>query len=100
MKKIRVFCNMGMSTSVLVKNMNKAAEEMGYEVDIKANSVGLVKKEGADADIVLLGPQIAYELKKVQKELPEKPVFVIETRDYGMMDGKKVIEFVRRELDS
>lgn len=98
MRKIRVFCNAGMSTSILVKNMEKYAGEIGYEVDIKAYSVGQVASVGAEADIVLLGPQVAYEEKKVKKQLPDKEVHVINMTDYGTVNGKNVIEFVKKTL--
>ena len=36
MIKILLACNAGMSTSLLVENMKKAAQEKGLEIEIKA----------------------------------------------------------------
>ena len=45
-----------------------------------------------DADVILLGPQVRFELKKVSGLFPDKPVEVIDMKDYGMMNGQKVLE--------
>ena len=92
MKQIRLFCAAGMSTSLLVSKMRKAAEEMGYECEINAYSVSQVSDYGKDADVVLLGPQVRYELKKVQEKLPDKKIEVIDMMDYGMANGSNVLK--------
>ena len=81
MKKILLVCNAGMSTSMLVAKMKKAAQADGVEVSIEAKSLADAKKEIQEANIVLLGPQIRYEL-----------VEAIDMRDYGMMNGEKVLK--------
>ena len=98
MRKIRLFCAAGMSTSLLVTKMQKAAEEIGYECDIEANSVSEVSSKGPEADIVLLGPQVKYELKHVQEQLPGQKVEVIDMMDYGMANGMKIIKHVKEVL--
>lgn len=92
MKKILLVCNAGMSTSMLVKKMQQAAQEMKVEVSIEAKSLAEAKKEIETADIVLLGPQIRYELDNVKKIAGTTPVEDINMMDYGMMNGKKVLE--------
>ncbi|MFR6099994.1 MAG: PTS sugar transporter subunit IIB [Longibaculum sp.] len=42
--------------------------------------------------MILLGPQVRYELKKIQGMYPDKPVEVINMQDYGMMNGQKVLD--------
>jgi len=98
MRKIRLFCAAGMSTSLLVTKMKKAAEEIGYECDIVAYSVAEVTEKGPEADIVLLGPQVRYELKNVQEKLPGQTVEVIDMMDYGMANGMNVIKHVKEVL--
>lgn len=92
MKKILLVCNAGMSTSMLVAKMKKAAEEKSAEVEIEAKSLSEAKKEIAAVDIVLLGPQIRYELANVKNMAGSVPVEAIDMKDYGMMNGKKVLE--------
>ena len=98
MKKIVLFCSAGMSTSALVRRMEQAAEEMGYECTIEAHSVSDVQRLGADADLVLLGPQVRFNLDNVKKQLPDKPVDVIDMRHYGTMNGEAVMEQVKSIL--
>lgn len=92
MKKILLVCNAGMSTSMLVKKMQDAGKELNIDVSIEAKSLADAKKEITEADIILLGPQIRYELDNVKKIAGTTPVEAINMMDYGMMNGKKVLE--------
>ena len=49
--------------------------------------------------MILLGPQVRYRLKEVQGELPNNKVDVIDMKDYGMMNGKAVLDHVRKVLE-
>lgn len=91
MKKIVLLCSAGMSTSMLVKRMQAAAAEENYECEIAAYPMAEATSKAADADVVLLGPQVSFNLSKVQSQLPDKPVAAIEMRMYGRMDGKGVL---------
>ncbi len=93
MKNILLCCAAGMSTSLLVTKMKKAAEADGVEAKIWAVAIEDVESNLGEADVVLLGPQIRYKLPTVKKVCGEKnvPVDVINTSDYGMMNGKKVV---------
>lgn len=91
MKKILLVCNAGMSTSMLVAKMKKEAEMKKVEVSIEAKSLSEAKKEITEVDIVLLGPQIRYELSNVKKIAGSVPVEAIDMKDYGMMNGEKVL---------
>lgn len=92
MKKILLVCNAGMSTSMLVAKMEKAAGELQAEVEIEAKSLSEAKDVIQAADLVLLGPQIRYEKANVQKMAGQIPVEAIDMKDYGLMDGKKVLK--------
>lgn len=98
MRNIILFCSAGMSTGVLVKKMQAVADKMGYSCKIAAYSISEVSKYGPEADIVLLGPQIRFNLSKVKKQLPEKIVEVIDMRQYGNLNGEGVINFVKDKL--
>lgn len=98
MTKIVLLCAAGMSTSALVRKMKDAAKAEGYEYDISAHSVSEAKNYQS-ADMILLGPQVRYRLKEVQGELPNNKVEVIDMKDYGMMNGKAVLDHVRKVLE-
>ena len=99
MTKIVLLCSAGMSTSILVKKMQKAADEIGYKADITAHSISEAATVGSQSDIVLLGPQVRFNLSSVQKQVPNVPVEVIDMRAYGTMDGLAVINMVKQVLD-
>ena len=94
MKKILLACNAGMSTSMLVRKMRTAAGELGVEADINAVSVTEANERIADVDVVLLGPQVKFQKAAVEKIAAGRtPVAVIDMRDYGTMNGKKVLQY-------
>lgn len=93
--KIRLFCAAGMSTSLMVNKMKAAAKEMGLEADIDACGESKMAGELDGVDVALLGPQIRYKLSAAKKICDPKgiPVDVIPMADYGVMNGKKVLDF-------
>lgn len=98
MRNIVLFCAAGMSTSLLVTKMQEAANEAGYEVAIAAHPIAEAEAYGKDADIVLLGPQVRFELARIQGMHPDKKVEAIDMMAYGMMNGEAVIGQVRKAL--
>ena len=98
MRKIILLCASGMSTSMLVKKMQAAAKAENYEAEIAAYPTADAKKVASDADIVLLGPQVRFEAKKIAAEVPGVPVESIDMRLYGRMDGAGVLKLVRAKL--
>ena len=91
-KVIYLFCSAGMSTSLLVSKMKVVAEKYEVPVIIEAFPETLAGEKGGAADLVLLGPQIAYMLPEIQKVLPGKPVEVIDSVMYGKIDGLGVLK--------
>lgn len=95
-KTIMLVCSAGMSTSLLVTKMQKAAEEKGMEADIFAVSASEADQqiETKNVDVLLLGPQVRFMKAQFEKKLEPKgiPLDVIDMKDYGMMNGPKVLE--------
>ena len=93
MIKILLACNAGMSTSLLVTRMEKAAQEKDLEVEIKAVGVTEAERILQDWNIVLLGPHVRHHIKMLTDHAENKlPVKVIDMRDYGLMNGEKVLQ--------
>ncbi|MBP2629950.1 MAG: phosphotransferase system lactose/cellobiose-specific subunit [Firmicutes bacterium] len=89
---IYLVCNAGMSTSILVKKMQDAAITHNIDVNIEAFSVEILDEKVESADVILLGPQIRHMLPDVKKTVGYQcPVDVIDMRDYGMINGEKVL---------
>ncbi len=94
MIKILLVCSAGMSTSLLVDNMNTVAAEKGIEAKIIAVAEADVKNYLDDVDVLLLGPQVRYLLSKFKEDLEPKgiSVDVVNSIDYGTMNGTKVLD--------
>jgi len=95
-KTIMLVCSAGMSTSLLVTKMQKAAEDKGMEADIFAVSASDADNHLAnkDVNVLLLGPQVRFMKGDFEKRLAPKgiPLEVINMADYGMMNGEKVLQ--------
>ena len=91
MVRIMLACAAGMSTSLLVTKMEKAAAEAGVEAKIWAVPEATAKSELGNFDVLLIGPQIKFKFNDFNKWADGRfPVHVIDMRDYGTMNGKAV----------
>ena len=88
---ILLLCSAGMSTSLLVTRMQEAASQQGIECRIEAHPFADVDQYKDEADVIMLGPQVRFQFNKMKTTCAPKPVAVISPRDYGMMDGPKVL---------
>lgn len=95
MKQIMLVCNAGMSTSMLVTKMLKAAEEKGIQARIWAVPVSEVadEVEHKEIDVLLVGPQVRFMLDDYKKAYePSIKVGDINMMDYGVMNGANVLD--------
>lgn len=91
-KKIYLFCAAGMSTSLLVNKMKEHVTKHVVPVEIQAFSEALILEKGAEADLILLGPQIKYMFNDFSDKFPDKPIAVIDSLIYGKMDGLALLK--------
>lgn len=94
---ILLCCCAGMSSSILVKNMRRAAITRGLE-DVKIASVSAMQvvQYIQKADVLLVAPQQIHELEHL-KDLGETyhvPVLMIGREEYGTMSGEIVLDHV------
>lgn len=95
MKRIYLFCDQGMSTSLLASRMQDVANSHLLPIEILAFSNKKIQKivDEKHPDVILLGPQVKYMFQQVvDKYDQETPVMLIDQDDYGMMDGEKVLK--------
>lgn len=95
---ILLCCSVGMSTSLLVKRMEKVASEHGEEHNIWAVPCDSIRYHIKKADVVLLGPQIRFLLPEVTKlgNALGVPVDIINMVDYGTYNGESVLKQAKR----
>lgn len=95
--KILLVCAAGLSTSILMKKLEKYAEQNGIELDIDAVGIGEYQEACANYDVLLLGPQVSYQLNTV-KQGSGKPIAVIPAQDYGMGNAANVLALAQSLL--
>lgn len=97
--KIMLVCYGGLSTSILVNNMQKAINESEKFKDrgiiIEAWGKDEYLRELDDVGVILLGPQVSMIEEQVktdiQKEGVDVPVLVMNKDDYGMMNATPIL---------
>lgn len=103
-RTIMLICAAGLSTSLLVSKMKKAAKEKGIDAEIFANSAneadGVLAEK--DVDVMLLGPQVRFMKSQFEKKVENKgiPVDIINMQDYGMVNGEKVLQTALNLLEN
>lgn len=91
-KNILLICSAGMSTSLLVSKMQKAAKEQNVDVNIWAVGTAVYKNDLPKADVILLGPQVRFMQSEVKKLAGNKPVAIIDMKVYGKIDGNGALK--------
>ena len=94
MLKVMFVCSAGMSTSLLVEKVKKAAAEKAVEIEVYAVGEAEARKDLSQADVLLLGPQVRYLEKSFKKAMGDSKtkLGVVDMIAYGRMDGEKVLE--------
>ena len=95
MTKILLLCSAGMSTSMVVKKMKEAAAKRNIDVEIEAVATARSYELLDSYDVFLLGPQVKFQKAEFQAKAKEKnkPLDVIDFKDYGTMNGDKILDF-------
>ncbi|MDK2980377.1 MAG: cellobiose system component [Chloroflexota bacterium] len=98
--RILLVCYAGMSTGILVKKIREEAEVKGIDLEIEALPWTELDGNTDNTDIILLGPQVRFALDECKKMVGDQiPVVVIDSADYGLMNGKAVLEKALRHLN-
>lgn len=98
MTKVILLCAGGMSTSLLMKRIEAEANSNSFPLEISAHGIIEDMKILSDADLVLLAPQVRYVFDKLIKEYPNINLQLIDMKDYGLMDGKKVFNQILKAV--
>ena len=88
MASVLLVFNAGMSTVILARKMEAMRPD---SLKVSACPSGDYAARAADADILMIGPQIRFRADEIRCNVTI-PVMVIETRKYGMMDAKGILE--------
>lgn len=96
--KVLLVCAGGMSTSILMKKLEKYADEKGIDFEIAAVGLSAYKDVWKDYDCILMGPQVSYRKDDIVKEV-DIPVDVILPADYGIGNCDHIFTQLHKMLD-
>ena len=97
-KKIYLFCEAGMSTSIMVNKMMEVVKKHKMPLEISAfpaiHAEEKVEQEKPVA--ILLGPQVRHLSDQMKQTFEPQgiPVGTIAAEAYGMMDGERAMKDV------
>lgn len=91
--KVLLVCAAGMSTSILMKKLEKYAAEKGIDFEIAATGVSSYKEVCKNYDCILMGPQISYQKDSVAAG-SGMPVAVIPPADYGIGRCENIFKLI------
>jgi len=102
MVNIVLLCQYGASTGMLAERIRMAAVQRGIECVVNAYSFSKISEVIDAADVILLGPQIKLKKASFEKQYADKgvPFQVIDTADYGMLNGENVLTAVLNAMDA
>lgn len=96
--KILLLCNAGMSTGIMKMKIQEEAKKRDMNLTVDAIPMVELKDHLKETSAILLGPQIRFALDDVKKTAGNIPVIAISPQDFGMMNGKKVLDNLLKEL--
>ena len=97
--KIIISCSQGASSSTLVKRMRDYIAEEGFDATVAAETTDRILSGEVDFDVILVGPQIRYEVKNLKAKYPEKPIDVMPMLVYGRLNGKGAVDLALKMVE-
>ncbi len=91
-------CTSGMTTSFFAEKLNETAALLSMDIHYDAVSLSRLYTEGFKYDMILLAPQIGYQLKKIKEIFAPKPVIMIPAQVFASYNGGELNRIVNEEL--
>lgn len=88
MLNILIVCNAGMSSGILARKMQDAANG---EATVKAMGVSEYQDSIENIDVILVGPQIRFQLNEI-KANTGIPAMTIDLAKYGVLDAEGILK--------
>ncbi len=88
-------CSCGLTTSYFMMKLNDAAESMGVKIHFDAVPYERLYDTARDKDVILIAPQIGYQLKNAKTILADKIVTEIPVQIFSSYDVLGLLNMVR-----
>ena len=101
MYNIVLLCQYGASTGLVADKITEAAKKRGIEAAVNAYSISEAANVIPTADVVLLGPQVRFHLKNLEKAYGHYgiPMVAMNPVDYGRLNGEGILDFTLEVLE-
>lgn len=95
-KTILLICTAGITSGLLVKNMQTAADDQQLDLHIYSAPAIIAEQiiQNQKVDALMIGPQSKYEIARLEDFLNYKavPFKLIKKEDYETLDGEAVLK--------
>ena len=95
-KTALLICTAGITTGLLVKNVQTAADERGLDIHVYSAPAIIAEQaiQSQAIDALMIGPQSKYEIARLKDFLTYKavPYKLISKENYEILDGEAVLE--------
>ena len=95
-KTALLICTAGITTGLLVKNVQNAADERGLDIHVYSAPAIIAEQaiQSQSIDALMIGPQSKYEVARLKDFLTYKavPYKLISRENYEILDGEAVLE--------
>ncbi|MDD6194539.1 MAG: PTS sugar transporter subunit IIB [Lachnospiraceae bacterium] len=92
-RKVLLICAGGMSTGILMKKMEKYAQDKGIDLRIDAMGMSAYEDLYKNYEVILLGPQVAYKKEEIS-QVTGMPIGVIAAYDYAIGNVENIMKQV------
>lgn len=99
-KSIRVLlsCTSGLTTGFFAQKLNDAAKTLSIDCEFYAVEYAKLYSIGFDYDVILLAPQIGYQLKKAREIFADQCVISVPAVIFASYDAGAMLTLIEEEL--
>jgi cellobiose-specific phosphotransferase system component IIB len=98
--KILLSCTGGMTTSYFAEKLNDAANLLSLNYEFNAVPFYKLYEVAVNYSVILLAPQIAYQMKTAQDILNNQLVLKIPPKVFASYDSAEILKFIRESLEN
>lgn len=96
--KVLLCCSSALTTSYFAEQLNHAAKLLSLNYIFEAVSYEQVYEKGLYYDLILLAPQIGFQLKNIHNAMKEIPILTIPAGIFGKYDTGALITLVQKTI--
>lgn len=96
--KVMLSCSSALTTSFFAESLQQAADSLGLDYSFEAVSYNRLYEVGSEADVILLAPQIGFELEKVKEAFHHRVVLVIPAKMFAQYNAYDLIAEIRSQI--